>query len=98
MSDGLQVLNSGAGNSRWFVADAKGKPLKGCVSSREIAERQIDEMRREAQRKTRSCMTCGTSFRSEGNHNRMCDRCRSSAYDLNPVGFETRRGKVRAEI
>lgn len=30
----------------------------------------------------RACLTCGTLFRSEGIHNRMCDRCRDNAHGL----------------
>lgn len=31
--------------------------------------------------KMRHCMCCGTVFASQGNHNRLCDRCRSDSGD-----------------
>lgn len=31
----------------------------------------------EARTTARNCLGCGSEFRSEGNHNRMCNRCRS---------------------
>lgn len=33
---------------------------------------------RRSTRRERACMTCGTKFMSEGNHNRMCTRCRQN--------------------
>ena len=47
--------------------------------------------------KPRNCMTCGDVFKSEGAHNRMCARCRTtssnaySPYTPNPGGHPGRR-------
>jgi len=46
------------------------------------AHEALERLKREAQRKTRQCMTCSASFLSDGPHNRLCKSCRSlSLYD-----------------
>jgi len=46
------------------------------------AHEALERLKRQAQHKTRKCMTCSSSFMSDGPHNRMCKSCRSqSLYD-----------------
>jgi len=42
----------------------------------------MERLKRGAKVQTRKCMSCASSFTSEGPHNRLCNRCRSrSIYD-----------------
>lgn len=46
--------------------------------------------------KTRSCLTCGRPFDSEGAHNRMCPQCRAHSSALaTPVSLPNRTGRSR---
>lgn len=46
------------------------------------AEGQALRLARAAKRTKRPCITCGTTFESEGKHNRMCKFCRGHASAL----------------
>lgn len=39
--------------------------------------RRIERLETEGRKRTRNCMCCGTAFKSDGPHNRLCGRCRS---------------------
>ncbi len=45
------------------------------------------------QPRERACLTCGNSFLSAGNHNRMCDPCRCRAQDMDGVVHAVSRGR-----
>lgn len=40
------------------------------------AEDALEKLERKARQRTRKCLTCSTSFLSDGPHNRMCNYCR----------------------
>ncbi|MFN4191852.1 MAG: hypothetical protein ACK4FR_02820 [Tabrizicola sp.] len=56
------------------------------------AQRREDER---ARRMIRPCLCCGQPFRSEGIHNRLCGRCRSSEESLVPHAIAPRSGRPR---
>ncbi len=77
----------------WAVLNRTTKEREsGFYSGRPLAEVRCDAMNREEalrrRRKTRACLCCGRSFLSEGNHNRMCDRCRRRSHEFNPAMVE----------
>lgn len=37
-----------------------------------------------AETKPRACITCGTVFKSQGAHHRMCGGCRHNVHDADP--------------
>jgi len=41
----------------------------------------MDRMNKEERSRDRNCMCCRTVFRSEGNHNRLCNGCRTRNFD-----------------
>lgn len=45
------------------------------------AAKQAAKLPSNRQARQRPCITCGTSFLSEGAHNRMCKACRNAARD-----------------
>lgn len=47
------------------------------ILSKDGAEEYLERVRRKARETRRSCLCCSVTFRSEGPHNRLCDRCRS---------------------
>ena len=58
------------------------------------AERERDDLERQARRKLRNCMTCGGEFMSQGAHHRMCNRCRSTvASDAGCYSFAPRSSR-----
>lgn len=61
---------------RWFVFDRNAE-VAGPFVSRKAAQSACNHKRSSDGKVTRKCMTCWRSFKSEGIHNRMCDRCRS---------------------
>lgn len=73
---GLEIGRAGYGT--WAVYSG-GTRVSGQLSSRMLAESALERIERARRVKTRSCLTCGQEFRSEGPHNRMCDGCRRTA-------------------
>ncbi len=65
------------GTSDHYFITQDGKTFAGPYSKREFAEAALDRARRGALARERKCMTCRTSFLSEGPHNRMCGPCRN---------------------
>ncbi|MBW4984777.1 hypothetical protein KZZ07_19740 [Mameliella sp. CS4] len=77
MSDPFEVKKSGYG---WAVFDRRTRnKVSPQVSSLRAAEDFCRDLNREARRRLRPCLCCGSPFLSEGPHNRMCDRCRRGA-------------------
>ncbi|PWE29994.1 hypothetical protein DDZ14_16265 [Maritimibacter sp. 55A14] len=73
-----------AGHHRYSVyRKADGARVSGEYSQFSLADaarlRIERESTRRAKSRARDCMTCGTTFMSEGAHNRMCDPCRTRA-------------------
>lgn len=64
------------GRQMWaiFRGDAQ---VSGLHTSKAVAEDCLENRRRKARITVRGCLLCGTSFKSEGPHNRMCPGCRS---------------------
>lgn len=67
----------GTGNSFSIMRD--GEEYLGPFGSRERAFSAMEVARKKDQRKKRACLSCGTTFESEGNHNRLCSKCRNRA-------------------
>ena len=61
---------------RYLLVDQHGRRLGGPFSTREIAHAALDRELKKRRRARRDCISCGTSFMSEGPHNRMCEICR----------------------
>lgn len=59
----------------WYVI-FRGIPITRDYRYFHKAQEACDAMARRARIKDRPCITCGTSFPSEGIGNRMCDKCR----------------------
>lgn len=76
------------GNGRWAVF-RDGRKISG-EQGRDIIEEQVARLARQAGERVRPCITCQRPFRSEGPHNRMCDRCRrlggAATTDMSVVG------------
>lgn len=70
---GYEVIGSGFS---WCVIDAAGvqhgKPHTNNYSAFEAAKR----LEKTAKTRTRPCLCCSNDFKSEGPHNRMCQKCR----------------------
>lgn len=75
------VERSGGTWPGWIVCK-DGEKVYGAVSAKWRADDQRDRLEREARKKSRSCLTCGATFISEGPHNRMCSPCRASAREV----------------
>lgn len=64
----------------WCVVDGHGALIHGPFRMRGTAEGLRRMLQRAANRMPpfgpRLCITCGTTFHSEGHHNRMCASCR----------------------
>jgi hypothetical protein len=69
---GLQVT----GGSPSFYVSRDGKDVLGPYYREDAAHAAMDVLKRKERQKKRPCITCQTSFMSEGPHNRMCDDCR----------------------
>jgi hypothetical protein len=72
----LDIRGSGSG---WAIYDG---PLRisriyanGCVAITGL--RGIERRRRLAAARPRACLCCGTTFPSEGPHNRLCQPCKA---------------------
>lgn len=64
----------------YAVFDRDGHRVGEALRFRGEAERKRDELQREAdvkaKRRPRACLCCGSTFASEGIHNRLCPICR----------------------
>ena len=83
----------------WAVLNRTTKEREsGFYSGRPLAEARCDAMNREEalrrRRRKRACLSCGRPFLSEGNHNRMCDRCRRRSHEFNPAMVEHSVGGI----
>jgi hypothetical protein len=56
------------------IATALGRTQAAVIAKRDHARPTAPTRQQE-----RPCITCKTSFKSEGPHNRMCGRCRSQS-------------------
>lgn len=68
----------------YVVLDPTGCAVPGSVTRfRQEAAQRCDELQRaadiKAKRGPRPCLRCGTTFHSEGIHNRMCSNCRAQS-------------------
>ncbi len=63
------------GGPDFLVIGPDGHGVK-CLSSLHLAEDAARRLNRESRAVERPCMCCGTTFLSEGKHNRLCGRCR----------------------
>ena len=79
MSAGLHVVRSRRG--AFWVTDAAGERVSQAYGDRVRAEAALARLQHAAQQQDRTCITCRRSFRSDGPHNRMCQRCRASVAD-----------------
>ncbi|MFZ5749884.1 MAG: hypothetical protein ACOY5U_02340 [Pseudomonadota bacterium] len=74
----------------WIVRDQNGVRASGYFTDRGLAweamARLQDEEDRQAQRRERPCLVCGTPFLSEGRHNRLCATCRGNRPDFQMAG------------
>ncbi len=62
----------------WSVLDG-GKAV-ATFSTWWKADDHADRLERRAMTRSRACLTCGSEFRSEGPHNRMCAACRQQSH------------------
>lgn len=73
----------------YAIVDGDGVQISGYYGGRDRAKTRLSHILAEADRKAkrgpRPCMCCGTSFESEGIHNRLCARCRSRDAGDEPV-------------
>ena len=86
---GYQVayLNGG----KFEVRDPNDRPVGAPTShaeAREEASRLQKEADVRAKRGPRPCLCCGTTFQSEGIHNRMCNACRGLGDPLGAYGYQ----------
>lgn len=70
------------------VFNAAGVRVSSGHGEKLVAERLADKLAARDQRQPRPCMTCGTSFMSDGAHNRMCNPCRKHAADGDWLGAD----------
>jgi hypothetical protein len=68
------------GACRWYVT-RNGQIFGTPLSRQESVRRRADRLNAEARILVRSCLSCGTDFKSEGAHNRMCNPCRAKSED-----------------
>lgn len=62
----------------WIVRKG-GERVWGPYSIKYVAENARDRIEREARRERRPCITCGSTFTSDGPGNRMCGKCRANS-------------------
>ena len=68
----------------YAVLNADGTQVGGLSSSHAVAERVVQRLEQAGRNKRRPCMCCGTTFTSEGPHNRLCAHCRTRSSALPP--------------
>jgi hypothetical protein len=83
----------------YVVVDKDGAHVSVVHGARDCAQTVCDNMTAafmaKAKRKDRPCLSCGTVFRSDGVHNRLCGICRHrSADDMGTYGFGKRSGRA----
>jgi len=83
----------------YVVRDPEGRQVADFTPFRIRAEQLRDRLQREADAKAkrgpRPCLSCGSSFVSEGIHYRLCSGCRSRADGSSMSVPGTSNGKVR---
>ena len=62
----------------YYVVAPSGRRLSAAIGSLDVAKTTLENMHRRATRRHRECICCGAGFMSEGNHNRMCPKCRGA--------------------
>lgn len=67
---------------RGWAVFRDGARVTGIIAHWHHAMFRRDELARAARTVTRACLCCGTSFASEGPHNRLCDPCRTADFGL----------------
>ena len=77
----------------YVVFDGKKKRSRG-YTHEYCALQAAQRLEHAKKLKERACITCGTRFRSEGAHNRMCPRCRTHSADA-PYALGTHSGLAR---
>lgn len=65
-----------------WVVTLRGEQITGIYPCKSLAQTGFDRIVAATRRQRRECITCGTSFNSDGPHNRMCRRCRSDGQAL----------------
>ncbi|MFP4045035.1 MAG: hypothetical protein ACLFTP_10805 [Rhodosalinus sp.] len=70
------------GRGGWGVVDGAGELVAGPYSCVYTAIGAAARLERQARERTRPCLTCGATFRSQGAHHRMCGPCRTRAKRL----------------
>lgn len=64
----------------YAIVDAQGEPISGFSGYKDKLIARLEKMTAEidakAKRGPRPCMCCGSTFASEGIHNRLCHLCR----------------------
>lgn len=85
----------------WVVTGPDGRVVFGPNKLQAYAEAAADKARREADRAqgrgTRACLCCGTSFTSEGKHNRLCPHCRNKDSGPVPARFAGMNKRARVQ-
>ncbi len=83
----------------YLVRDPEGRQVGDITPFRTRAEQLRDRLQREADAKAkrgpRPCLSCGSSFVSEGIHHRLCSGCRSRGDGSSMSVPGTSNGKVR---
>lgn len=62
--------------ARGYAVYRGSERLTGIIHDLSYAETRREKLAQLEQARTRPCMCCGTGFRSQGAHNRLCDPCR----------------------
>ncbi len=72
----LQVVGSHMNFHVYFGTQRLAGPFKNIANAISAAT----AIERRSHIRERACLTCGTTFQSEGPHNRMCNSCRGGGY------------------
>ncbi|MDF2141215.1 hypothetical protein [Paenirhodobacter sp. CAU 1674] len=69
------------GRSRWRVVglDAPSPDFPNKPEAERHLHRELASIPAARRLQERSCLRCGVTFKSQGFHHRMCERCRSHA-------------------
>ena len=78
---------------RWIVEDAEGKRVSGYYQHQWQAEDRCEVLERKSRARSRPCMCCGETFRSEGPHHRLCATCRRGSTDA-PASVGRKRARI----